>query len=255
MKLRCLAVAAAAIAASCGSTTDATEPNGTAVTDGTAESAENDVPTPAIDASRSASRSAALDVRTSGCGPRTGFGSASLIDSELAITAAHVVAGAAEVTVIDSDRIEHSASVVAFDPDLDIALLRVPADIGTPLQFRDARVQEGNVGVMTIARERDDTGESAIVDVEVDVVRRANVATTDIYLDADVVRPGFEISAPIEPGDSGAVVVIDGSATGVVWSRSIQRGDRAWVVNIPQAYRDPDTRRSLVESVSTGECA
>jgi S1-C subfamily serine protease len=252
MKLRCLAVVTAAIAASCSSATDATEPIGAAVT---VESDENNVATALLDASRDESRSAALDVRTSGCGPREGFGSASLIDSGLAITAAHVVAGATEVTVIDSDRTEHRASVVEFDPDLDIAIIRVQADIGTPLQFRDARVEQGDVGTIAVARGRDDTGGMVTTDVEVGVLRRANVATTDIYRNADVVRPGFEIAASVEPGDSGAVVVIDGAAAGVVWSRSIERGERAWVVNIPEAYRDLDTRRSLVESVNTGECA
>jgi S1-C subfamily serine protease len=254
MKLRCLAVVTAAIAASCSSAIDATEPTG-AGTVSSVESDENNVPIATLDASLGASRGAALDVRTSGCGPRESFGSASLVDRELAITAAHVVAGATEVTVIDSDRTEHRASVVAFDPDLDIAIIRVQADIGTPLQFRDARVEQGDVGTIAVARGRDDTGGMVTTDVEVGVLRRANVATTDIYRNADVVRPGFEIAAPVEPGDSGAVVVIDGAAAGVVWSRSIERGDRAWVVNIPQAYRDPDTRRSLVESVSTGECA
>ena len=38
-------------------------------------------------------------------------------------------------------------------------------------------------------------------------MRTVNIDTTDIYLDADVTRPGFEVAADVEPGDSGAVVV------------------------------------------------
>ncbi len=110
-----------------------------------------------------------------------------------------------------------------------------------------------DVGAVTVGRTSTETGD--VVTLDVDVLRRANVATTDIHRDRDVVRPGFEIAAQIEPGDSGAAVVIAGQAAGVVWSRSIERDGRAWVVNIPETYRDLAVRHILVDPVDTGECA
>ena len=233
----------AVMAASCASSTNVAE---------TVEPDANDARLGTVHASRATSRDAALDVRTTGCGPREGFGSASLIDDGLAITAAHVVAGADEITVIDPDLNEHDASVVAFDPDLDIALLRIPDGIGTPMELLDTRVEAGDVGAITAVRDRDDAEVAVTLDVE--VLRRANVATTDIAREREVVRPGFEIAGDIEPGDSGAVVVIDGQGAGVVWSRSVERDGRAWVVNIPDLFRDLDDLRQRIEPVDTGEC-
>lgn len=238
----------AVMAASCASSTNAPDTNAPE----TIEPDANVAQLGTADASRASSRAAALDVRTTGCGPREGFGSASLIDDGLAITAAHVVAGADGVTVIDLELNEHAASVVVFDPDLDIALLRVPDGIGTPVGLLDTRVEAGDVGAITAVRDRDDAG--VVVTLDVDVLRRAEVATTDIYRDRDVVRRGFEIDGDIEPGDSGAVVVIDGRGAGVVWSRSIERDGRAWVVNIPDPYRDLDDLRGRIEPAGTGEC-
>lgn len=247
MKRWGLAVIAVLIA-SCASSPNATDPAAAVEVIDTDERRDR-----SLDASRDASRLAALDVRTTGCGPREGFGSASLIDEGLAITAAHVIAGVDDITVVDQQLVEHEASVVLFDPDLDIALLRVPTGLGTPLEFFDGRVEAGDLGAITVTRERDDAGEAVTLDVN--VLRRANVATTDIYRDLDVVRPGFEIAAEITPGDSGAVVVVAGRAAGVVWSRSIERSGRAWVVNIPAPYREVERPASIVESVETGECA
>ena len=72
-----------------------------------------------------------LDIRAVGCSPTTGFGTATLIDDTLALTAAHVVAGADSVEVIDLDGVEHEARIVWFDPDLDLAAVLVPAGVAT----------------------------------------------------------------------------------------------------------------------------
>lgn len=199
-----------------------------------------------------AARDATLGVRATGCGPRTGFGTASMIDDDMAITAAHVVAGADEVTVVDAGGTEHAATVVWFDPEQDVAALRMAADVATPIPFYDGVVDAGTTGLVGLERDVDTDRVVAVDGVE--VVRRANVATTDIYLETDVTRPGFEITGSIEPGDSGSVVMIDGGAAGVIWARSTERAGRAWVVNIPGVLRDEASRDSLTEPAERGEC-
>jgi S1-C subfamily serine protease len=199
-----------------------------------------------------AARASVLDVRASGCGPSEAFGTAALVGDGHAVTAAHVVAGATDVRVIDRQGHEHDAEVVMFDPALDVAVLSTPADIGVPLDTAQENAAAGERGVAGFARRVDGTVETRIAPVE--VVRHVAIDTTDIYLAEPVTRAGFEVEADIDPGDSGAVVVIGGDAAGVIWARSTVRDRRAWAVDLPAAVRDPDRLRSLAQPVDTGPC-
>lgn len=193
-----------------------------------------------------------LDVRSDGCAPNIGFGTATLIDNTLALTAAHVVAGADSVSVIDLDGVEHDARVVWFDPDQDIAALQVPTDVGTPLALQPAESDDIEQGIVAVSRGSFD--DRMVTTAVVDVPRHVNVTTTDIYLDDDVVRPGFEVTGAIEPGDSGTMVVTADGAAGVVWSRSTSTAGRAWAVDVPDDFRQAPFRRSLDTEVERGPC-
>lgn len=190
-----------------------------------------------------------LDVRAGGCGPNIGFGTATLIDDTLALTAAHVVAGADRVSVIDLDGIEYEASVVWFDPDQDIAALLVPPDLGAPVDLQPTDADAIERGVVAVSRGVFD--DRIVITADVAVPRHVNVATTDIYLDRDVVRPGFEVTGEIEPGDSGTMVVAAGGAVGVIWSRSNTTAGRAWAVDVPDDFRRADFRDSLDTDIDT----
>jgi hypothetical protein len=199
-----------------------------------------------------AAEASVLDVRATGCGPRETFGNAALVGDGHAVTAAHVVAGADEVTVTDGTGEQHVVEVVLFDPKLDVALVSTPAAIGVPLEPAQRNAEAGDLGVIGLARHTDGTLGIRIAPVE--VLRHVSVETTDIYLDAPVTRPGFEVVADIDPGDSGAVVVIDGDAAGVIWARSTERNGHAWAVDLPDVVRDRDQRDALTEPVDTGRC-
>lgn len=193
-----------------------------------------------------------LDVRAGGCGPSVGFGTATLINDTLALTAAHVVAGATSVSVIDLDGNEHEARAVWFDPDLDIAALRVPAGIATPVAIDDGDVSSVEAGTVAVSRGAFD--DRLVTTTDIEVVRHVNVATTDIYLDRDVLRPGFEIIGSIEPGDSGTMVMASDGAIGLVWSRSNATAGRAWAVDVPDDFRRADFLRTLDAQVDLGPC-
>ena len=96
--------------------------------------------------------------------------------------------------------------------------------------------------------------DGAIELLEVEVRRDVIVRTTDIYRAADVERPGVELAATLEPGDSGAMVHLPGGGAGIVWSRSTTDPDRAWVVDLPAVVLDHDERRALTTPVDTGPC-
>lgn len=191
-----------------------------------------------------AAHDAALDIRADGCGPRIGLGSGSMVDERLAVTAAHVVAGSDHIELRDAAGGSTNADVVSFDPDLDLAILRTDDPIGSPIRVRpEATVDE--VGIVALPQRDVDPVEIDLVDLR--VLRTVNIRTTDIYLDDPVERPGFEIEATIDPGDSGALVVLPGGGVGVVWARSNEREGRAWAVDLPPELADPGTRAELAD--------
>jgi S1-C subfamily serine protease len=194
---------------------------------------------------------AALDgsvrVEASGCGPTERNGMATAIDDDLLVTAAHVVAGADTIAVIDSDGHRSAAEVVAFDPLLDIAALRALDTAAATVPISPVGAAADEVGAVVVS----DVGGS-LEWVEVTVVRRATIETTDIYRDTDVVRAGFEIEASIDPGDSGAAVHLPGGIAGIVWARSTVYPDRAWAIDIPDRFLD---EVAVADSpVDTGPC-
>ena len=207
------------------------------------------IPTP-ID--RDAVAASAIDIRASGCGPRVRFGAGTAIPDGLILTAAHVVAGADDVEVIDSTGTTTEAAVVFFDPDLDVAVLRSARPSGIPTQLRSEPAREHETGVIVLSRLIADTLETEIIEVR--VLRPVNILTTDIYREQDVEREGFEVTAPIEPGDSGAMVHLPGGGVGIIWARSTDNEDHAWAVNTPDLLLDQSGRDTLREPVDVGPC-
>jgi S1-C subfamily serine protease len=192
---------------------------------------------------------ATLRVRADGCGPRTELGTGTSIGDGLVVTAAHVVAGATQVEVIDERGNELGAEVVWFDPELDVAALRPTSAPSGTATLRGTPGREGDSGVIAMW-----SADDSIELQEIDVVQRVTILTTDIYGDIDVERPGLRITATVEPGDSGAMVHLPEGGVGIVWSRSTERADRAWTVDLPEVLVRRGVRSELVESVDTGPC-
>lgn len=188
-------------------------------------------------------------VRADGCGPRTELGTGTSIPDGLVVTAAHVVAGADRVEIVDRPGTAIAAEVVLFDPDLDVAALRPSTDIGGSVLLRDEVGRRGEGGVVALIS-TDGSAETS----DVEVLQRAVIRTTDIYRDRPVERPGLRLNVSVEPGDSGAMVHLPGGGVGIVWGRSMTAEDRAWTVDLPIELLEASTRRALVDDVDVGRC-
>lgn len=192
--------------------------------------------------------SAAVGLKTSGCRNRLGTGSGIFVavdgaDEPLLLTSAHVVKGAAEITVYRGDATGRG-TIVAFDPEMDLAYLSVDglgtARAGT-IDSHD--VGAGDRGVAYLARD------GHIVSLPVTIKRRTDIRTEDVYLEGETLRPGYELVADLEPGDSGGAVVVDGNVVGVIWARSREAVDRSYAI-------DPVRAGDLVrEQLRTGVIA
>jgi hypothetical protein len=198
---------------------------------------------------RDAITEATVRVRADGCGPRTDLGTGTSIGDGLVVTAAHVVAGADRVALVDGLGETTTADVVLFDPALDVAALRPIVDPSSAVPLRTDPGASGDNGIIALVT---DDGSVELVDVE--VVQRATILTTDIYRDDGVERPGLRVAVGVERGDSGAMVHLPEGGVGIVWSRSTETAEQAWTVDLPSVLLQPQSRRALTTQVSTGPC-
>ena len=170
--------------------------------------------------------SAVVGLAVTGCPPGTAHGSGIFVEPGLVLTSAHVVKGADEITVTNGDH-SATATVVAFDPEMDLAYLAV-APFAAPVELAgraDRDAVRGAAGTAYVFRD----GE--VVALPVVVRRPIRIHTEDIYIEGDTYRAGLELDAEIRSGDSGGPVLVDGEVVGVVWARSSKFDRRAYAID------------------------
>lgn len=164
---------------------------------------------------------ASMQVVAFGCSRREVHGAGSMVADGRIATVAHVVAGAERVEV----RGPHGngeATVVYFDPVLDVAVLKVDPRLATPVPIATAK--RGDRGTAVVYRD------DAPVELTAEVERLVDIRTEDIYGDGKHLRPGYELKLDVQPGDSGSVVMVDGKAVAIVWATSQQTEARSWAM-------------------------
>lgn len=178
------------------------------------------VETPSDEATRgiaAAAVAATVRVTAATCGLASS-GSGVVVDERYVVTNAHVVAGAdrdgVRVTTVDGDVVE--ATVVLFDPDLDVALLRTTHIDAAPLRFAANDPGRGAVGAALGY-----PGGRGLTIVPGAVTGAYAAIGRDIYDEAPVRREILELRADIDRGDSGGPFVLeDGTVGGLVFAES-----------------------------------
>lgn len=142
-------------------------------------------------------------------------GTAFLVAPGYLLTNAHVVAGGTTIRVSTGDGVA-DATVVLFNPELDVALLHAPQIDGPTLRLATDTPDRGTQGA---ALGYAGGGPLAVIAAG---VSGAYAATgRDIYGTDRVTRDIIELRAAIEPGDSGGPLVLaDGTVGGVVFAES-----------------------------------
>jgi hypothetical protein len=184
----------------------------------------------------------ALQVVANGCSTVEVHGAGMMVAPGKVATVAHVVAGAKTIEVRGAHG-SGPATVVYFDPVLDLAVLDVDAALATPIAIGSAA--PGDHGEVVVYRD------DAPVQLDADVQRLVQIRTADIYGTGTHLRPGYELKLDIRAGDSGAVVVVGGRAAALVWATSRETDHRAWAM---RASLLSDHLGSATE-VDNGSCA
>lgn len=181
-------------------------------------------------------------VVTTGCGSASAtIGSAVRLDDTMVLTAAHVVAGARDVAVVDGGDLPPDrgwpdfspvtlfdgaaeAVIVAFDPGRDLALL-ASERAATPVLPRP------EFGV-AVAGETVEIHGVAGAPIEGSVAQHTTIEADAVRGPGRVERDGYRLDASTARGDSGAGVwSAEGRLVGVVFAVSTDDGSRSWAVS------------------------
>ena len=194
-------------------------------------------------------RVAASTVRISGpaCG-RVLEGSGFSPEAGVVVTNAHVVAGVDRPQVQTPSGRRLQATVVAFDPQRDLAVLAVPNLGATPLPIADASV--GDTGAVF-------GHPGGQIELEVSPARveqRVKALGRNIYDSAVIRRDVLILASELRPGDSGGAFVNgDGAVVGVAFAIAPDDPGTAYALSSSELRAALDEPRSS-GGVDTGPC-
>lgn len=186
-------------------------------------------------------------------------GSGFVVAPGLVVTNAHVVAGELTTTVLDAAG-GHAATVVLFDPHLDLAVLEVADLRDPPLPVRDAPVVRGTTAAIVGY-----PGGGSLTAAPAAVNARIEAVGLDIYGTAVTTRSLYELHADVVSGDSGGPLVATGedagtsgiragTVIGVVFARSTTTANVGYALTMSAISSDIALAKSAAGPVSTGAC-
>jgi S1-C subfamily serine protease len=193
-------------------------------------------------------RASVVKVTGEGCGGIVD-GSGFVVGDDMVVTNAHVVAGISHEYVIDSNG-NHSATAIWFDPDLDVAVLRVPNLAGDPLQLSTSIVGTGTPAVVLGY-----PGGGGFTANAASVLEHLTAIGRNIYGKGSTERSVYEIGADVEPGNSGGPLVsADGRVIGVIFARSTSYNRVGYALTTGQVVNAVNQASAQDHVVTTGSC-
>jgi S1-C subfamily serine protease len=177
-------------------------------------------------------------------------GSGFVVGHDLVATNAHVVAGESN-TMVYVGGTGYRATTVLFDPDFDLAILRVEgAKLGAVLAIDPAFVTRGTqAAILGYPEDGPLSVGPAGVTAEVTAVG------DDIYNTGSVTRAVYALDADVRPGNSGGPLMgPGGQVIGVVFSRSTVYPNVGYALTSPGVLARVQQATARRTPVSTGPC-
>jgi S1-C subfamily serine protease len=166
------------------------------------------------------------------------------------LTNAHVVAGVTkDLQVYSENGIAHQATVVFYDPQVDVAVLYVPGLDVAPLSFAGQAEMGADAVVAGYPLDQGFTQRAARVgDIQ-------DATGPDIYQTSQVTRQIYEIKADVEPGNSGGPLIApNGTVYGVVFAAAVGVSDTGFVLTAAEVEADAHAGSTGKVQVSTEGC-
>lgn len=177
-------------------------------------------------------------------------GSGFIVADGYVVTNAHVVAGVEAPQVQQQSGGSIGAATVLFDPDLDLAVLRIDSTPAAPLDLLTENLGRGDgTAVLGYPQGGGLTVGPAAVRRVLEAVGR------DIYGARTVSREVYELQTAVRPGNSGGpFVTADGGVAGVVFAASTTGGDVGYAITSTEAMAQIERGIGRIEPTSTGPC-
>ncbi len=178
-------------------------------------------------------------------------GSGFVVAPQRVITNAHVVAGTDQVEVEISPNHTLDATVVSYDPEVDVAILKVPGLRAPVLPLASKPAISGLSGLVlgypldgpytaSAARVRD----------------RIHLRGPDIYNASTVVRNVYTVRAVVRSGNSGGPLLDGaGQVLGLVFGAAVDNDETGFVLADDEIANQIAAAPSRNSEVSTGSCA
>ncbi len=176
-------------------------------------------------------------------------GSGFVARPEMVVTNAHVVAGEKAPRVEPYEGKSLPATVVLFDANRDLALLRVPGLAEAPLPV--AKAKEGDTGVVY-----GHPGGGALRPAPARISQELIAVGRDIYDRNDTRRHIFVLASNLRPGDSGAAFVDKkGQVVGVAFAIAPDKPGVSYALTDKELTPVLESIRAAgTAAVSTGGC-
>jgi S1-C subfamily serine protease len=216
------------------------------------EPSESTVATPDMGKLTSAvekTKKSVVKIEGVGCGGIV-EGSGFVAGDGLVVTNAHVVAGVASPKVIDGNG-THKTTVIWFDADLDLAVLRALDLYGNPLPLVDKTLDAGTQAVVLGY-----PGGGAFKADPAAIIDAFTATGRNIYNQETATREIYSMKADVISGNSGGPLVDkEGQVIGVVFAHSVAYQHVGYALTMPQVIDELGQAKENIEPVGTGSCA
>ncbi len=179
-------------------------------------------------------------------------GSGFVISPGHVLTNAHVVAGVnSGLSIVAPDGTVLPATVVRFDPRVDVAVLYVPGLTAPPLRLATHLASKtDNAIVAGYPLNGQFSAVAARISAE------SSVQGPDIYRAGNLTRQIYEIRALVEPGNSGGPLLApNGSVYGVIFAEAVNYRDTGYALTAGQVRADVQGWAHATQEVSTQRCS
>jgi S1-C subfamily serine protease len=174
-------------------------------------------------------------------------GTGVVVEDDLVLTNAHVIAGGTPRVEWDGQTFD--GVPVLFNEDLDAAVLRVDGLDAPPITLLDEEVARGAGGAVIGYPHGRYTELRAAARRALDAVGR------DIYSEDEARRRIYELQVTVRPGNSGGPFVIPGGqVAGLIFGASVTNEDLGYALTSPGLIPLVDRAEGRTDEVGTGRC-